>query len=75
MGDCRIRQPNNLSRLLLLLALAYGWIIALGSQAVSGGSWRRQWSLFKEGLRFFVDYVQRFSICLGLYFIPDKRFA
>ena len=85
-GDCRIRHPDHLSRLLLLLTLAYGWMIALGSQAVSvgycqaliqreDGSWRRQWSLFKEGLRFFVDYVRRFSICLGLTFIPDKRFA
>jgi hypothetical protein len=85
-GDCRIRHPDHLSRLLLLLTLAYGWMLALGSQAVSvdycqpllqrdDGTWRRQWSLFKEGLRFFVDYVRRFSICLGLTFIPDKRFT
>ena len=85
-GECRIRHPDHLSRLLLLLTLAYGWMLALGSQAVSvdycqpllqrdDGSWRRQWSLFKEGLRFFIDYVRRFSVCLGLTFIPDKRFT
>jgi hypothetical protein len=84
-GVSRIRLPDHADRLLLLLALAYGWVLALGSQAVSlgygraliqrqDGSWRRQLSLFKEGLRFFVDYVRRFSVCLGLTFIPDTRF-
>jgi len=84
-GISRIRLPNHADRLLLLLALAYGWVLALGSQAVSlgyaraliqrqDGSWRRQLSLFKEGLRFFVDYVRRFSVCLGLSFVPDTRF-
>jgi len=85
-GISRIRLPDHADRLLLLLALAYGWVLALGSQAISlgyaraliqrkDGSWRRQLSLFKEGLRFFVDVVRRFSVCLGLTFIPDTRFT
>jgi hypothetical protein len=85
-GDSRLRQPQHVARLLVLLALAYGWLVALGSQAVAAGcsqsllkrhdgSFRRQWSLFKEGLRYFVEFVQRQTVCLGLVFIPDKRFT
>jgi len=84
-GTSRIRLPDHADRLFLLLTLAYGWVLALGTQAVAfglgraliqrpDGSWRRQVSLFKEGLRFFVDVVRRFSVCLGLSFIPDTRF-
>jgi hypothetical protein len=85
-GESRLRQPDHVARLLVLLALAYTWVVALGSQAVnrqrcqpltrrSDGTFRRQWSLFKEGLRFFVEWVQRHTVCLGLIFIPDKRFT
>lgn len=85
-GDSRVRHPQHVARLLVLLTLAYGWLVALGSQAVAAGcsqsllkrqdgSFRRQWSLFKEGLRFFVEFVQRQTVCLGLVFIPDKRFT
>jgi hypothetical protein len=83
-GDSRIRLPHHLTNLLILLALAYTWMIALGSQAVSRGCAQplvrrlnrplaRLWSLFKEGLRFFVQVVQRHSHCLDLIFIPDAR--
>ncbi len=85
-GDSRLRQPDHVARLLVLLAVAYVWIVSLGSQAVdqhsaqpltrrADGTFRRQWSLFKEGLRFFVQWVQRHTLCLGLLFIPDKRFT
>jgi hypothetical protein len=85
-GESRVRQPDHVARLLVLLVLAYSWVVALGSQAVAAGraqplvrradgSLRRLWSLFKEGLNFFVDYVQRYTICRGLVFIPDKRFS
>lgn len=85
-GDSRLRHPDHVARLLVLLALAYVWIVALGSQAVDqqcsqpltrrpDGPPRRQWSLFKEGLRFFVERVQRHTVCLSLVFIPDKRFT
>jgi hypothetical protein len=85
-GESRLRHPDHVARLLVLLTLAYAWMVALGSQAVArdcaqpllrraDGSFRRQWSWFKEGLRFFAEWVQRQTICLGLVFIPDKRFA
>lgn len=84
-GKSRIRVAEHADRLLLLLSLAYGWTVALGSQAVArgyghalirrkDGSLRRHLSLFHEGLRFFVNVVRRFSLCLGLTFIPDTRF-
>jgi hypothetical protein len=82
----RVRQPDHLARLLVLLVIAYAWAVALGSQAVAQGraqplpkraegNRRRWWSLFKEGLRFFVEHVQRYTLCLGLVFIPDHRFT
>jgi hypothetical protein len=85
-GESRLRHPDHVARLLVLLSLAYVWVVALGSQAVAvdcsqpllrrlDGTFRRQWSLFKEGLRFFVEFVQRYTVCLGLVFIPDKRFT
>lgn len=85
-GESRIRSPQHVANLLILLALAYTWVVALGSQAVAAGcaqplvrrangSFRRLWSLFKEGLRYFVEVVQRHTICLGLVFIPDRRFT
>jgi hypothetical protein len=75
-----------MARLLVLLVVAYAWMVALGSQAIAAGtaqplvrrpdgSKRRLWSLFREGLRYFVQFVQRYSICLGLVFIPDARFT
>jgi len=85
-GDCRIRHSDHVARLLVLLALAYTWIVALGSQAVAAGRAhslvkqplnlpRRLWSLFREGLNYFVDVVQRLTVCLDLIFIPDSRFT
>jgi Transposase DDE domain len=82
----RVRQPDHLARLLVLLVIAYTWTVALGSQAVAHGAAqpvprradgkrRRWWSLFREGLRFFVEHVQRHTIYLGLIFIPDHRFT
>lgn len=83
-GQSRIRQPHHVANLLILLALAYTWVVALGSQAVAAGcaqplvrrangTRRRLWSLFKEGLRYFAQFVQRHAVCLGFIFIPDKR--
>jgi len=85
-GDSRIRQADHVARLLVLLVVAYTWMVALGSQAVAAnqaqplvkavtGTRRRLWSLFKEGLNYFVEFVQRHTVCLGLVFIPDKRFT
>lgn len=85
-GESRLRHPDHVARLLVLLALAYTWIVALGSQAAAKGCARprvrrannlcpRLWSLFKEGLNYFVEFVQRHTVCLGLIFIPDRRFT
>jgi hypothetical protein len=84
-GESRLRRPAHVERLLVLLVIAYAWIMAIGSHALAAdqahplhsrpdGQFRRQWSAFKDGLHFFVEYVQRYSICLQLLFIPDKRF-
>lgn len=84
-GQSRIRLPQHTANLLVLLVVAYVWMIALGSQGVAAGcmhtlvarldgSCRRLWSLFREGLRYFVEVVQRHTVYLGLVFIPDRRF-
>ena len=83
-GESRVRLPQHVANLLILLALAYTWMVALGSQAVAAGcaqplvrrpngSFRRLWSLFREGLRYFAQVIQRHTVCLGLVFIPDRR--
>jgi hypothetical protein len=85
-GESRIRSPHHVANLLVILAIAYTWMIALGSQAVAAGlsqplvrrpdgTFRRLWSLFREGLRYFVQVVQRQTRCLGFTFIPDSRFT
>jgi hypothetical protein len=85
-GESRLRHPDHVARLLVLLALAYTWTVALGSQAVAAGrgrplvrqannTFRRLWSLFKEGLNYFVEFVQRHTVCPSLVFIPDRRFT
>jgi hypothetical protein len=85
-GESRVRHPDHVARLLVLLVLAYTWTVALGSQAIAAGrahplvrqanrSPRRLWSVFREGLTYFVEWVQRYTICLGLVFIPDRRFT
>lgn len=37
------------------------------------GRLRRLWSLFREGLCYFAQVVQRHTLCLGFTFIPDTR--
>lgn len=79
-----LRCPQKMSRFLAILALAYTWMISFGSHAVEQGrvrrlvqdktgKWRRQWSLFKEGLQYFAEYVARKGICPKLQFVADRR--
>jgi hypothetical protein len=81
-----IDDPAHMTRFLLLLVLAYAWVVGLGSYAIHWkrarsliqrptGQQRRQWSLFKEGLQLFTDYVMRNRVCLKLCFVSDKRFT
>jgi len=85
-GTSRISHPDHMECLLVLLVVAYGWLLALGSHATArglahplqrhaDGHLRRHWSLFKEGLQFFMEVVQRFGQCLKLIFYPDPRLA
>lgn len=80
-----VRSPQHMTRLMALLVVAYGWILGIGSYAVhwrrarslirhKTGELRRQWSLFKEGLQLFTDYVLRNNVCLKPCFVSDKRF-
>src|SRR5450631_3839076 len=80
-----IRQPDPVARLLIFLVVAYVWTVALGSQAVAAhhahplirraaAAPERYFSLFREGLDFFVEYLEDFSCFLGLVFYPDFRF-
>lgn len=85
-GDTHIHRPEHMERLLVILVIAYAWTIAWGSQAVaarraqplqrrSDNTWRRSWSLFREGLRYFFEVIVRFTAPLRLLFIPDFRFT
>lgn len=85
-GESRVRSPEHMARLLILLVLAYVWVIALGSLAVAAGlahplfrekdgRLRRHRSLFKEGLCFLVEVARRYTLCPPLCFIPDFRFT
>lgn len=81
-----IRKPQHMARLILLLAIAYTWTIAMGGVAIkegsahpltrtADGSLRRHWSLFKEGLQYFVEEVLRHARFVPLQFFPDTRFT
>jgi hypothetical protein len=81
-GASRVRQPDHMERLLVVLVVAYVWVIALDSQRVAQrcahplhttktGRWRRHWRLFKDGIDYFVEYVHRYVVCLRLLFLPD----
>jgi hypothetical protein len=82
-GTSRVRHPDHVARLLVILSLAYAWVLAMGSQALAQGRQqplirtpqgqrRRHWSVFKEGLCFFIEVVQRYTRYLGLVFLPDS---
>jgi hypothetical protein len=85
-GASRIRHADHVQRLLVLLTLAYALMVALGSQAVSQkrghalqqhaeGRVSRHYSLFREGLDYFVELCQCHTRCPQLLFIPDQRFT
>ena len=85
-NESRVRLPDHAARLLILLALAYVWSVALGSQAVAKGRAQplirraaappeRCFSLFREGLDFLAEYLEDFSLFCGLVFLRDFRFT
>lgn len=82
----RVRHPEHMERLMLILVMATAICLALGSLAVHLGysrnlvkrsptQWRRHWSLFKEGIAFFFEHILRGSRLISLQFWPDPRFV
>lgn len=80
----RLRCPERMTRFLMILVVAYAWVLGVGSYAIhwgyarpltrrSNGELRRQWSLFKEGLQLFSDYMLRRGVGLKLCFVSDQR--
>lgn len=83
-SESDVVSPAHMTRFLLVLVVAYAWVLGIGSYAIHWqrarpltqrptGQRRRQWSLFKEGLQLFSDYVLRNGVCLKLCFLSDKR--
>ena len=83
-ADSCISHPDHMGRLLVLLVVAYAWSLALGSVAAAQGRTqpmqrqadgrkRRHWSLFKEGIQFFFEFVLRHNHFINLQFLPDPR--
>lgn len=77
----QVWQPDHAQRLILIMALAYAWMLSLGTliaQAppalrllITRGS-RRTFSLFRQGLRFFAHLCASASpIPLKLSFVPE----
>jgi hypothetical protein len=81
----QVWQPEHAQVLLLVLALAYAWVLSLGTLVAHADKairtrivrgTRRSFSVFREGLRYWLDLI--FSakpVCPGLFFAPDKLLA
>jgi hypothetical protein len=83
-GERHVSRADHSQRLWVLLARAYAFVLALGSQAVvcqqvhplqhhADGRISRHFSLFREGLTYFVEVIQRYALCPRLVFIPHSR--
>jgi Transposase DDE domain len=81
-----VRHPDHVTRLLVLLVVAYCWTVALGSQAVmaqasqplirrAAATPQRFFSLFREGLDFLCQQLEDFSTFCGIVFFSDFRFT
>lgn len=84
-NESLIRKPEHMSRLLLILVIAYAWTIALGSQAVKANRHHplirraqalpeRCYSLFREGLDFLCEQLEDHSRFCGMVFFADFCF-
>jgi hypothetical protein len=80
----RVHSPAHMTRFLVILVVAYAWVLGVGSYAIhwhqarclvrgTTGALRRQWSLFKEGLQLFAEYIFRKGVGLKLCFVSDQR--
>lgn len=78
----QVRIPDHASLLVLVLALAYAWMLTLGlliehaTRSVQRAIWRGTrcpYSIFRRGLRFFIHLLEtRKPICSHFLFIPLK---
>lgn len=76
-----VRQPDHADRLLLALALAYAWMISLGTQAIRAGTpirhllcrgSARTYSVFRLGLRFYRYLLSsRRTLPFAFFFRPN----
>lgn len=76
--------PHRAQRLILVLTLAYAWMLTQGTLVFLGGPdvWREvcdetrpKYSLFRAGLRFFkrMLYINQTKILVGLFFAPPFK--
>lgn len=79
-----VTSPDHAQRLLLVLALAYAWMLTQGSFVFHGDdSWQREvfdgrtnkYSFFRSGLRFFrrMLHIHPNRIHVGLFFAPRYK--
>jgi hypothetical protein len=68
-NSSQVWQPTHADRLILLLALAYGWMVALGTDCLVSGVQQRlargrrcRYSVFRLGLRLWFDSLRRQSV-------------
>jgi hypothetical protein len=78
-------MPAHADRLMLILSLAYAWVLTLGATFIEAGrasslrhdtdgNLRRRLSVFREGLEHFHVMLRRQQFgCLKLRFVPDNR--
>ncbi|MBK9749105.1 MAG: transposase [Chloroflexi bacterium] len=82
-GDSRLRSPHHVANLLILLAIAYTWMVASAvkrSRQVAPNPWSVAPTVLSGacGVSFGKDcvtaqVVHRHTVCLGFTFIPDTR--
>lgn len=68
-----IRDPERANRFLLILTVAYGWMIALGTQVTTSRAMRQRYSVFRRGVRWIKTRLERSEtdlIPVGLEFRP-----
>jgi hypothetical protein len=76
----QVRQLDHADRLILVLALAYAWVVSLGTRAIRGGKdlrrllvrgRRRRLSVFRFGLRYFYHLLRSQRLPpMSLFFRP-----
>ena len=85
--DSRLRCPRRMERLILVMAIAYGWMLSLGAQlsqaplplqrqVADRDEWQRM-SLFRLGLRWFIRLVRCTpdALLVTLVFAPPAAFG